>query len=115
MLRKSGTVFLALLALLPLALGCSYNVSIMSQPEGAGCYIQGMYVGETPVNFQARSGTPKTLMIKITKPGYKEINSVIESSYKADISLLWLIPGLIPYFVGTATLEDHYNFVLEKR
>jgi len=113
MLRKTVSACLVLLVLFSVCLGCSYNVNIISEPEGAKCYIQGMYVGETPTVYRARSGTPKNVMLKLKKPGYKELNTVLDSTYKADISLLWLLPGLIPYFVGTATFEDHYRFELE--
>jgi len=114
MLKKTGSVILAFMVLFSLCLGCSYNVNIISEPEGAKCYVQGMYIGTTPTIYRARSGTPQTIMLKLTKPGYKDVNTVLDSRYKADITLLWLLPGLIPYFVGTATYEDHYKFEMEK-
>ena len=115
MLMRCTTFFLALTFIFSLVIGCSYNVAIMSNPEGAKVYVQGMYIGKSPATYRDRSGTPKSYMLKISKPGYKEINTVIDSNYKADISLLWLIPGIIPYFVGTATLEETYNYELERK
>jgi len=114
MIRKALALSVAVSVLFSLGLGCSYNVNIVSEPEAAKCYVQGMYVGQTPTVYRARSGTPKTVMLKLTKPGYKDVNTVLESNYKADINLLWLIPGLIPYFVGTAMFEDHYRFEMER-
>jgi len=115
MLVKFITFFLILTLFFSLVIGCSYNVAIMTNPEGAKVYVQGMYIGKSPATYRDRSGTPKTYMLKITKPGHKEINTVIDRNYKADISLLWLIPGIIPYFVGTAELEETYNFELERQ
>ena len=115
MLTKGATLVLIFSFVLSLGAGCAYNSQIMTNPEGAKVYVQGMYIGQSPTTYRDRSGTPKSYMLKISKPGYKEINTVIDRSFKADISLLWLIPGIIPYFVGTATLEQTYNFELERK
>ena len=94
---------------------CSFSTRINTEPEGADITVNGIYVGKTPTVYKYRSGTPATTYVEIKKKGYEDIrNGTIEKAYRADIQLLWLIPGLIPYFVGTARYEDDYVFHLQK-
>jgi len=74
-----------------------------------------MYIGKTPVIYRAHSGPPSSLNIKLQKEGYKPRHAKIRSHYKADLSLLWLIPGIVPYFVGTAEYKDQYMFTLKEK
>ena len=111
-LIKKGIGLFAILALT--IVGCSHTTLITTTPSKAKVTINSNYMGVSPVSFQDTSGFPKTFFIKVNKPGYKEINVPIKQAYKGDITLLWLIPGIFPYFL-TATLNDAYNFNLEKR
>ena len=94
--------------------GCSHISLITTNPPGANVSIDGNNLGVSPVSFSDTSGIPKTFFVKINKPGYKEINVPIKQAYKGDITLFWLLPGIIPYFF-TATLNDSYGFNLERK
>ncbi len=105
--------FAVVLAAAVLGTGCLHTARIVTEPEGANVTINGQFKGPSPILFQDRSGTPRTYYVKIEKPGYKTLDLTIESVYKADIKLLLLIPGIIPYFF-TAELEDSYPFTLQQ-
>lgn len=107
----------ALCALLALAIvttpACTQNTRIITEPEGAEVKIDGLYLGQGPVTFISRSGFPDQAYVEITLDGYEPIkNGVIKKSYRADLSLLLLLPGIIPYFFS-ARFEDDYRFVLK--
>ena len=82
-----------------------------TEPEGALLLVNGMSQGDTPAQYKSRSGFPESYYIEIHKEGYKKQSFAISSAYRADISLLLLIPGILPYFFS-ARLEDDYNFQL---
>ena len=107
--RRAG-VTLALLVSFA-AFGCSHTTRITTEPEGARVYVNGVSPGQAPTMYQSRSGIPTTYHVKITMPGYENIETMVSSSYRADLSLLLLIPGIIPYFFS-ARLEDSYTFPL---
>ena len=107
---------LALLLLLtPILLvgpGCAYRSQFNTSPEGADVYFEGQNMGQTPgVVIPSRSGVPTDYVVRISKPGYKDMTVVLQRDYHADASLLWLIFGFIPYFF-TARLEDYYSYSL---
>jgi hypothetical protein len=97
-----------------LAAGCAHTTLITTSPSGANVTIAGNNLGASPVSFSDTSGIPQTFFVKINKSGYKEINVPIKQAYKGDITLFWLLPGIIPYFF-IATLNDSYSFNLEKK
>jgi len=109
---KQGMSFVVIIALI--TVGCSHTTLITTTPSSAKVTIDGNYLGVSPISFYDTSGFPKTFFVKVNKQGYKEINVPIKQAYKGDVTLLWLIPGIFPYFL-TATLNDAYNFNLEKK
>ncbi len=109
-MKKSKLFVVALIFILFFS-ACSHTCMLASKPEGAKVWVNDNYRGETPVTYTTRSGTPQALYVKIEKPGYKTQNVTIEKSYRADLSLLLLIPGIVPYFFS-ARLEDKYEFNL---
>jgi len=109
---KRGMSFIIIITLI--IAGCSHTALITTSPSGAKITIDSNNLGVSPVSFHDTSGFPKVFFVKINKRGYKEINVPIKQAYKGDVTLLWLIPGIFPYFL-TATLNDSYNFNLEKK
>ena len=109
---KQGMSFIVIIALI--IAGCTHTALITTTPSGAKVTIDSNDLGVSPVSFNDTSGFPKVFFVKINKRGYKEINVPIKQAYKGDVTLLWLIPGVFPYFL-TATLNDAYNFNLEKK
>ena len=89
--------------------GCAQKSQIVTKPEAATIYVDGAPIGTSPVIFSSRSGLPRGYFVKVEQEGYKTIDARIESTYRADISLLLLIPGIIPYFFS-ARLEDVYEY-----
>jgi hypothetical protein len=100
------------LILLFLAEGCVQVSKISTEPEGAMVSVNGAPMGTTPIYYNTRSGVPKGYFVTIEKPGFQQVETKLETSYRADASLLFLIPGLIPY-VFTSRLEDEYKFTLQ--
>ncbi|MGE0707365.1 MAG: PEGA domain-containing protein [Planctomycetota bacterium] len=94
--------------------GCAHSVRFISEPEGADVYVDNIYVGQTPTVWQTRSGLPDTAYVRVEKEGFEPVkNAMIDKAYRADVHLLWLIPGFVPYFIGTARYEDDYVFRLK--
>ena len=62
----------------------SQTVSFQSEPQGVGLYVNGKYVGETPVEIEVDRDTFKSRVVMLKKEGYqtkqfnlaKTINSV---------------------------------------
>ncbi len=95
------------------ASGCLHSTRLVTEPEGANVTVNGQFLGPSPVIYQDRGGVPKTYYIKIEKPGYKTIETGVDSVYKADIHLLALLAAIFGYFF-TAELEDNYKFILQQ-
>jgi hypothetical protein len=102
----------ALLAALLLA-GCTHVTTIRTEPQGALIYVNGVRLGSSPVEWETRSGFPGSAFAKAEKEGFVPARDVpIEKSYRADLSLLLLLPGILPYFF-TARFEDEVVIHLE--
>ncbi|MDF1664051.1 MAG: PEGA domain-containing protein [Planctomycetota bacterium] len=99
-----------------LLVGCRQNTIIRSEPEGARVWVdQVRLAGNTPATYSSKSGFPGTARIKVAKEGYEPVRDVpMEKSYHADATLLWLIPGLIPYFF-TARFEETVTIPMKKK
>jgi len=109
---KKGMSFIIVIAMI--ISGCAHTALITTSPQGANVTIDGNNLGVSPVSFSDTSGIPKVFFVKIKKKGYKEINVPIKQAYRGDITLLWLLPAIFPYFF-TAILNDSYSFNLEKK
>ena len=111
--KRAGALLLAIIFLLG---GCAQTVRINTEPEGADVYVNNIFVGQSPTQYRTRTGTPDTAYVRLEKRGYQEVkNATIDRQYRADVSLLWLIPGIIPYFIAAAAYEDDYLFYLKKK
>jgi hypothetical protein len=96
--------------------GCSQQTMIRTQPAGANVWVNLVRLEkESPATFETRSGFPDTARIKVDLEGYQTLRDIpVEKSYRADYSLLLLIPGIIPYFFSarfdheiTLTLKEN--------
>jgi hypothetical protein len=102
-----------LLAAILASSSCAHSSRITSDPEGADVYINNIFIGQTPTNYRSRSSLPEPAYVRIEKKGFKPIkNAVIEKALRADVSLLLLLPGIIPYFFS-ARFEDNYVFSMK--
>jgi hypothetical protein len=95
---------------------CPTTTRIITEPEGAEVTIDGLYIGKSPETlFLSRSGFPDQSYITIECAGYETIkNGIIKKSYRADLSLLLLLAGIVPYFFS-ARYEDDYRFALRPK
>ena len=111
---KKRLVASSLLALFVLS-GCAQTVRIATEPEGADVYVNNIFVGQSPTQYRTTTGMPDTAYVRLEKRGYKEVkNATIDRQYRANIMLLWLIPGIFPYFFAGAGYEDDYLFYMKK-
>ena len=95
-----------------LTVGCATSTQITTTPSGAKVYINDRLIGETPCVYEDRSGFPESCWVKVEKAGYKSQTAQMKKQWRADESLLLLLPGIIPYFFS-ARYEGRENFVLE--
>ena len=110
--KKTITLMALLLIVLFHVQGCVQMSKISTVLEGAHISINGALFGNSPIFYSSRSGIAKNYFLTIEKPGYQKVDTKLESAYRADATLLFLLPGLIPY-VFTARLEDEYTFSLQ--
>lgn len=109
--KKILCVWLAVSVVLTPA--CAQSSRIITEPEGAEVEIDNIYIGQSPVTWTSRSGLPDQAYIKITKEGYEPVkNGILKKTYRADLSLLLLLAGIVPYFFS-ARFEDDYRFALK--
>jgi hypothetical protein len=105
-------VLVAVLGAAVLFSGCAHSARITTEPEDADVFVNGIPLGKSPRNFLSRSGLPTVYYVRIEKPGYKTLKDItIESTYRADASLVLLLFAIVPYFFS-ARLEDQYVWPL---
>lgn len=111
MFRLPPRVRSVLLALaLPLA-GCTHHAEITTEPPGAKIETSDLVVQDGRI--EARTGLAETYLVRVSAPGYRTREFVIERTYRADFSLVLLLFGIFPYFMS-ARLDDEYHFPLAR-
>jgi len=94
--------------------GCQHQTTIRTEPAGARVWVNLVPLGKSPAQWEERSGFAGTVRLRVAAPGYRTLRDVpIKKRYRADLSLLWLVPGVFPYFF-TARLDDELTIKLEK-
>lgn len=79
--------------------GSSDNVSVMSEPTGGKVYINGNFMGNTPVNLNLKRDKDYNIMVK--KDGYEPANATLTRSFNA-VAILNLA-GLLCWVVDIVT------------
>ena len=86
-------------------------MKVVSQPPGARIYINGKYIGETPLETERSDfvGTPH--MITLRKKGYREITAMAETEIK-PIPLIFGLFVIVPLFwcIGP---EEEQSYLME--
>jgi len=104
---------LATLTLIPLLASCASATTIRSSPSGAKVYLDGQYVGDTPVVHEDMdiAGTNKKVVLK--HDGYRDQVGTIR---KEELKILPLIAGLIVIvpLLWVTGYQEEYTFILEK-
>ena len=103
----SWNVALAFLAIAAVS-GCATlfndktpSVDVASNPEGASVYVNGNYVGETPVSVDLSVRREHTITFR--KDGYKEKTYQVSRSVGIGWVILDILGGLAPLIVDAAT------------
>lgn len=81
--------------------GTSDNVNFNSQPAGAGVYVNGNYLGVTPVKLKLQS--KQTHYIELKKEGYGSRMFTLTNSIGVVWIVLDVLGGLIPVVIDAAT------------
>ena len=99
--------------------GTTEGVDVDSAPTGAKVYINGQYMGKTPLQNKLRSN--KTHHIEFVKEGYEKKTVDITSSLGANWIVLDVLFGVFPIIIDAASgswynLDDSYaRTLLEKK
>ncbi|MBK7630884.1 MAG: PEGA domain-containing protein [Ignavibacteriales bacterium] len=99
--------------------GSHEDVEFASEPSGAKVYINGDYMGKTPLELPLFSDL--NYEIELKKSGYKTKRTFITSKVGAGWVILDFVGGLIPILIDAATgdwyglSQDNVNAILEKQ
>lgn len=77
------------------------SVDVASNPEGAEVYVNGNYVGETPVRVDLSVRKEHTITFR--KDGFKEKTYQVSRSVGIGWVILDILGGLAPLIVDAAT------------
>jgi hypothetical protein len=104
---------LAAVTVIPFLAACASSTTIRSHLSGAKVYVDGEYLGETPVVQEdaAIAGTSKKVVLK--REGYHDQVGTIR---KEELKIFPLVAGLIVLIplLWVTGYPDEYNFILEK-
>ena len=67
------------LVLVPLA-ACSATSRFHTEPKGAKLFINGDYIGETPVVYDDSYGLPSRIQVEIQKEGYDDLDMYMDKT-----------------------------------
>jgi hypothetical protein len=99
--------------------GTSSSVDFNSDPQGAKIYVNGNYMGDTPIMLKLES--KRTYNIELRKEGYKTKTVNITNHVGAGWIVLDILGGLIPVIIDAATGawyeldQKNVNAILEKQ
>ncbi len=99
--------------------GSHEDVEFASEPSGAKVYINGEYIGKTPLEIPLLSEI--NYEIEFKKSGYETKKAYITSKVGAGWVILDVVGGLIPILIDAATgdwyglSQDNVNAILEKQ
>jgi len=99
--------------------GNSSKVDFNSDPQGAKIYVNGNYMGDTPIILKLES--KRTYNIELRKEGYKTKTINITNHVGAGWIVLDILAGLIPVIIDAATGawyeldQKNVNAILEKQ
>jgi hypothetical protein len=99
--------------------GTSNKLDLNSDPQGAKVYVNGNYMGDTPIRLKLES--KQTYSIEFRKEGYQTKTVNITNHVGVGWVVLDVLCGLIPVIVDAATgswyeLDQKYvNAILDKQ
>jgi len=99
--------------------GTSSRVDFSSDPQGAKIYVNGNYMGDTPIRLKLES--KRTYNIEFRKEGYQTKTFNITNHVGAGWIVLDILAGLVPVIIDAATGawyeldQKTVNAILEKQ
>ena len=112
MINKIFTVSLCIIFLIA-STACSSATVIDSEPQGATVKLNGLLLGQTPVNYSDSKIIGATNHLEIILPGYKTIRTVLRKDEEVNVAaiigaIFCLFPGL--WAMG---YRPYYKYQLE--
>ena len=95
------------------------SIGIESDPDGADVYVDGNYVGTTPVSIKLSVRNKYTIVFR--KAGYEDHTYELSNFVGTGWIVLGVLGGLIPIIVDAATgdwyelSEENINVALERQ
>lgn len=110
--QMRGVALATLLCFAPIA--CSHRVSINSNPTGARTYVDNQFIGLTPATFVEKSGLGKQYQIRLEKEGYRTLTTKEKQGLNLIYALFSVLFSCGVGLLWSFTLEDRYDYSLEK-
>lgn len=107
---KACAVFMAVLILFS---SCASSTVFRTSPGSAKVYVDGQYLGTTPVTYSDTKIVGSTTSVRIEKEGYRTINTTLNRSEQVDVGAV--VGGLffwIP-FLWTMKYNAEHNYEME--
>jgi len=105
------------LVLVPLA-ACSATSRFHTEPKGAKLFINGDYIGETPVVYDDSYGLPSRMHVEIQKEGYDDLDMYMDKTmayqamptfifpYSSTIAVFWAYRYASDYRINLTPLKQ---------
>jgi hypothetical protein len=101
-----------LLCFAPIA--CTHRVSINSNPTGARTYVDNQFIGLTPATFVEKSGLGRKYQVRLEKDGYRTLTAQEKQGVNAVYVLFSLLFTCGVGILWSFTLDDRYDYSLER-
>jgi hypothetical protein len=111
--RKTGSLLAISTALL--LLGCSENTVIHTNPEGAKVYINGEFIGVSPVKYEIPdSQLPSVFRYRLEHQGYVSQEGEFHTKVSGGrVTGTIFTLGILGLFKSPSALDNEYRFALE--
>ena len=103
---------ITILVILPLLSACTTSTRFNTTPEGAKIFVNGDYIGDSPVTLDDSKSLPSRIHIQVRHEGYKELDLFIDKRADYLNMTLAAIPYLSPLIFWGYTLNSKYRFDL---
>ncbi|MBI3184262.1 MAG: PEGA domain-containing protein [Myxococcales bacterium] len=100
----------AITALAVSSAGCTTITTIRTNPDKASVYLNGQKLGETPVQYNSKSGLPTRYRVQLQKEGYRTEEFYVDT----PINVAWavLLGWMVVPLLWAWEMDSQYNFNL---
>ncbi|MBN1498516.1 MAG: PEGA domain-containing protein [Spirochaetes bacterium] len=92
---------------------CSTVTTFKSQPAGAKAYLNGEYIGDTPVTIELSNCVLNDYVLELKMPGQKDFKTNIKREAKPAPIIIGVI-GCLPLVLWGYGPKSTYDYELEK-